>query len=83
MAALAEQVAVSGRYDSSDVVVSGDLAVRRFTGRLTLTPKVGGDPITERVKGLHVRRKQADGSWKITQDVWNVDEPAPTAGAGN
>ena len=83
MAAMAEQFTLSGQYDSSDVVVSGDLAVQRYTGKLTLTPKTGGDRVTETVKGLHVLRKQADGSWKITQDVWNVDEPVPTTGGSS
>ena len=62
------------------MVVSGDLAVHRFTGELTLTPKAGGDAVTEAIKGLHVLRKQADGTWKITQDVWNTDRPAPAGG---
>ncbi|HSF99668.1 MAG TPA: SgcJ/EcaC family oxidoreductase [Vicinamibacterales bacterium] len=80
MAAMMEQMTVSGGYTSSDVIVSGDLAVHRFTGELTLTPKAGGDAVTEAIKGLHVLRKQADGTWKITQDVWNTDRPAPAGG---
>jgi len=71
---------VSGSYTSSDVTVSGDLAVQRFTGTLTVTPKAGGDPMAETVKGIHVLRRQADGSWKITQDAWNTDAAAPGAG---
>lgn len=80
LTAMMEQVTVSGRYTSSDVIVSGDLAVHRFTGELTMTPKAGGDAMTETVKGVHVLRKQADGTWKITQDVWNTDQPAPAGG---
>ena len=73
------QASVSGRYTSSDVTVSGDLAVARFTGELTITPKAGGAPVTERIKGIHVMRRQPDGSWKIAQDVWNSDAPAVAA----
>jgi ketosteroid isomerase-like protein len=70
------QASVSGRYTSSDVTVSGDLAVVRYSGELTITPKAGGAPATERIKGIHVMKRQADGTWKIAQDVWNSDAPA-------
>jgi len=70
------QGSFSGRYTSSDVTVSGDLAVARYVGELTMTPKAGGAPVTERLKGIHVMKRQPDGSWKIAQDVWNSDAPA-------
>lgn len=73
------QASLSGRYTSSDVTVSGDLAVARYTGELTITPKAGGAPVTERIKGIHVMKRQPDGSWKIAQDVWNSDAPAVAA----
>lgn len=76
--AMAKQMTMTGRYDSADVTVSGDLAVVRYTGELTITPTAkGAKPMTEKIKGLHVFRRQPDGGWKIAQDVWNVD-PAPT-----
>jgi ketosteroid isomerase-like protein len=62
-------------YSESEVVVSGDLAVERFEGTLTLTPKGSGDPMVEDLKGVHVFQRQADGSWKITMDVWNSSAP--------
>lgn len=70
------QVTVSGRYTSSDVTVSGDLAVARYVGEVTFTPKAGGKPFTDHLKGIHVMKRQPDGSWKIAQDVWNSDAPA-------
>jgi ketosteroid isomerase-like protein len=69
------QMTMSGRYTSSDVTVSGDLAVVRYTGEITMTPKAGGRPATEHIKGIHVMKRQPDGSWKIAQDVWNSDAP--------
>lgn len=79
--AIHEQFTVQGEYTASNVDVAGDLAVHRFTGRLTLTPKSGGGkPISESIKGLHVLQRQADGTWQITQDVWNVDHPPAAAG---
>jgi len=70
------QASLSGRYTSSDVTISGDLAVVRYTAELTMTPKAGGSPATERIKGIHVMKRQSDGTWKIAQDVWNSDAPA-------
>jgi ketosteroid isomerase-like protein len=35
-----------------------------------------GQPMTEQGRDFHVWRKQADGSWKITIDIWNSETPA-------
>ena len=35
---------------SSDVTVSGDLAVARYVSELTITPKAGGKPATQCIK---------------------------------
>lgn len=66
----------SVNYTSSSVEIAGDIAIDRYTGTFTLTPKSGGAATIETIKGLHVLRRQADGSWKIIQDVWNADAPA-------
>lgn len=75
--AIADQATVRGQYTSSDVVVVGDWAIDRYTGLLTITPKGGGAANEERVKGIHIFRRQPDGSWRIVQDVWNTDSPPP------
>jgi ketosteroid isomerase-like protein len=31
-------------------------------------------------KGLHVYRRQPNGSWKLALDIWNSDRPAPEGG---
>jgi ketosteroid isomerase-like protein len=77
--ALGAQFTVNGEYGTLDTTVSGDLAVQRFTGRLTMTPKAGGSSISETIKGVHVLRRQANGAWLITEDVWNSDQPAAPA----
>lgn len=75
---ITDQYTVAGRYTGSDVVVAGDLAIERYTGAVTLTPKKGGAPIDERMKGIHVYRRQPDGSWRIAQDIWNSDASQST-----
>jgi ketosteroid isomerase-like protein len=61
------------RYTDSQVDIADDWAIERYTGTGTITPKKGGRPIEERVKGIHIYRRQPDGSWLIAQDVWNSD----------
>ena len=70
---------MSGKYTSADVQVAGDLGVVRYAGELTMAPKKGGAPMTETIKGLHIYKRQPDGTWKIAQDVWNADAPPPSA----
>ncbi len=64
-------------YVTDEVEVSGDLAFERFSGVWTLTPKDGGESVTENLRGIHIYRRQADGSWKIARDVWNSSDPLP------
>jgi uncharacterized protein (TIGR02246 family) len=64
------------KFTTSDVVVSGDLAVETGQYEMTLTPK-GGKPMNDKGKYLTIWRRQADGSWKIIRDINNSDA-APT-----
>lgn len=79
---MVNQYRVSGKYTDRKVIVSGDWASERFAGELSLTPKAGGAAVTERIKGIHILRRQPDGSWKIAQDVWNTDTPPPPSTPG-
>lgn len=73
------QVTMSGRYTTSDVSVAGDWAIDRYAGVLTITPKGGGSPTEEKIKGIHIMKRQPDGTWLIAQDVWNSDAPPPAS----
>jgi len=69
-------ISVQGEYTSSDLTLAGDWAFEQLTMILTMTPVDGGEPIMGTGKCLHVYKRQADGSWKIAQDIWNMDNPA-------
>jgi ketosteroid isomerase-like protein len=71
------QFAINAEYTETDISVSGDWAVERYSAVLTLTPTAGGDAMSETIKGIHVYRRGADGSWKMVYDVWNSDAPPP------
>lgn len=39
-----------------------------------------GEPVTESGKFLVIFRKQPDGSWLVTHEIWNSDLPLPEEG---
>jgi ketosteroid isomerase-like protein len=65
-------------YSSAPVEVdgSGDLAYAR--GAYSLSLLVGADTVAMEGKWVHIFRKQPDGSWLITLDIWNSDHPSPS-----
>lgn len=74
---MVESFEAEGGYDETEITIAGDWAIERYTGELTLTPTDGGDPIEERMRGIHIYRRQPDGSWKLAQDIWNTPDPIP------
>ena len=59
-----------------EVVVSrgGDLAYVSYSYELTfLGPE--GTPVTETGKDISIYKKAADGSWKLSIDMWSENEP--------
>ena len=64
------------RLTQVDVSADGTLAYTRGTYETAMT---GGDgkPTVERGKWVTVWRRQADGSWRIVQDISNTDTPPP------
>ena len=57
-----------------EVEVSGNLAYGRGVAEVKLTPKDGGEPIVSTAKYLNILKRQPDGSWKTTHDIWNSNE---------
>ncbi len=73
--AMIEQFDAHLEYTSSHIKVMGNWAVEQYAGTVKLTPKAGGDPMVEDVRGIHVYQLGKDGTWKITHDIWNYDAP--------
>src|SRR5262245_52499887 len=55
----------------ADVSASGDLGLTAGTYEVTM----GG--MAEKGKYVSVWRKQTDGSWKVTEDIFNADTAGP------
>jgi ketosteroid isomerase-like protein len=60
-------------FTSSHIHVAGDTALERVTYTVVIRSGVGAVPIEDVGKGLHVYGRQANGSWKLTCDIWNSD----------
>lgn len=63
-------------FTSAVIELAGDLAVEHVTYLATAWPAAGGPALEDGGKGLHVYRRQPDGGWKLTHDIWNSDRPA-------
>lgn len=64
-------------YSDEEIVVSGDWAIHTYASNMSFAPVGGGDPMVSESRGIHVFRRQADGSWKIVHDLWNGNAPPP------
>jgi ketosteroid isomerase-like protein len=58
---------------SGTLLISGDLAVYPYYAVMIVTPRGGSAPMTEDAKGIHVFQRDADGSWKLSHDIWNAN----------
>lgn len=56
-----------------------DCIFERLAFMMTIVPKEGGAPIRDEMRALQVWTRQRDGSWKISQSIWNSIKPV---GAG-
>jgi ketosteroid isomerase-like protein len=61
-----------------EVARSGDLGYVTGSYELTET-NASGKPVTDKGKFLEIWKKQADGSWKCTADMFSSDLPAAPA----
>lgn len=63
-------------FAHGETTIREDLACHVYTCSWTATPRSGGSGTLMSFKGMHVLRRQPDGSWKIVRNIWNSD-PQP------
>ncbi len=61
-----------------EVSRAGDLGYVVGTHKVTVND-AEGNPVTDRGKWIAIWKKQADGTWKGIEDIWNSDGPAAAA----
>jgi uncharacterized protein (TIGR02246 family) len=54
------------------VLVSGDVAVHRYTIATTRHPKGEGDPVRQEQRYIDVLRRDVDGRWLVSHHMFNV-----------
>ena len=55
-----------------ETVVAENLAFHDYAYRWKVTPKAGGQPVVGQGKGIHIAKRQPDGSWKLVRNIWNA-----------
>jgi uncharacterized protein (TIGR02246 family) len=61
-----------------EVANDGTMGYTLNAAELTVTGP-DGKPTTERLRDFHIWRRQPDGSWKLTVDIWNAEPSAAGA----
>jgi ketosteroid isomerase-like protein len=62
--------------NSVEIEGVGDIAYHRGTYFMTMQLP-GGITVSDSGKYLEIRRRQPDGTWLTTRDIWNSDIPMP------
>lgn len=58
-------------FQHGDVAIDGRYGYHSYEYEWRVTPRTGGETTVSCGKGLHVLRREADGSWKIVREIWN------------
>ena len=61
-----------GEIKSLETIPVGGWAWELYTAKRTFAPRAGGEAVEERYRGIHIYRRQPDGTWRIAQDIWNA-----------
>jgi len=65
-----------------EVLIGGDYATEVAAFEWTLVPVGGGPPVIDRGSYLQVWRRQPDGRWLFSREVWNSTIPLPGPSKG-
>ena len=76
MAGFFAQFDVEVSYVNAEIVVMGDWALDRGSGRQTLRPKGGGPRVSENINYLWLYHCDPTGAWKHARVTWNASSPA-------
>jgi uncharacterized protein (TIGR02246 family) len=66
---------VEEKWIPVETIIDHDLAYQRGTFTVIATPKAGGAVRTTQGNFLRIYRRQADGAWRMTRDMFGSDQP--------
>lgn len=69
-----EQYYFEGNFFDENIAISGELAIHRYSYTMNLTPRNGGEKISETGHGIKTYRKHLDGKWRLQYDIWTNPE---------
>jgi ketosteroid isomerase-like protein len=72
-----QQFSIQETWTPLETVIDTRLAYQRGVFTVVATPKSGGTPSTTHGNFLRIYRRQPDGSWRMTRDMFSSDQPAP------
>ena len=75
-------VAIELSLTPLETKVAGDIAYDVGSNTAQMMPKAGGDSMEQAGKHVVTLARQADGSWKITNLIYNGDAPPMPTAAG-
>ena len=58
-----------------EMTVAGDQVFDRHAASITIVPKQQGARIRDDIRSLTVWKRQTNGGWKITHQMWNSTKP--------
>jgi ketosteroid isomerase-like protein len=70
-----QQFNIDETWTPLETVVAGNLAYQRGTFAVVASPKTGGASHTTHGNFLRIYRRQPDGSWRMSRDMFSSDQP--------
>ena len=69
------QTSVNITVTPGETEITGDIAHEHGTFSITVTPKAGGNAMTETGKYLVILKRGSDGTWLVHHDIDNTNAP--------
>ena len=66
-----ESLVMTHEIGETEIMIDSDLAYVRIEYKDTIWPKEGGETTKMDNKALYILRRERDGAWKMTRNIWN------------
>ena len=64
-------------FVSTETLIADEMAFHSYTYTWRVCARAGGEPTSAAGKGVHLLRRQPDGSWRIAREIWNGNPTSP------